>query len=172
MKRSIQLVTLVAFVFAAFTVSAQSVKPVRFGHVDTRQLMEIMPDVKKARATLQAKGDELQKDLEAMEAKGMALYKEYQDNEKTYSDLKRQSSQQEIQELGNRIQRFREVAEEQLRTTEEELLKPIYEKMQNAIKQVGDENNFTYIFDVGAIVYVSPSSEDILPLVKKKLGLL
>jgi outer membrane protein len=38
---------------------------------------------------------------------------------------------------------------------------------------VARENGFTYIFDLsrGSVIYFSEQSEDILPLVKKKLGL-
>ncbi len=58
-------------------------------------------------------------------------------------------------------------------TARDELLHPIYEKATNAIKEVGKENGFTYIFDLnsGGVVYVAETSEDVLPLVKKKLGL-
>ena len=43
----------------------------------------------------------------------------------------------------------------------------------NAIKEVGKENGFTYVFDLsaGGILYFADNTEDILPLVKKKLGL-
>lgn len=46
-------------------------------------------------------------------------------------------------------------------------------KATNAIKEVAKENGFTYIFDMssGAILFASETSEDILPLVKKKLGI-
>ncbi|MDR2414355.1 MAG: OmpH family outer membrane protein [Odoribacteraceae bacterium] len=174
MKKSIQLVMLVAFVFAAVTVSAQSVKPIKLGHIETEKLMEIMPEVKKAEGTARAKGEEYQKTLEEMLTQRITLVKDYQDNEKTYSEVKKKSLEQEIADLERRIQQFRENAEVNLRSTQEELFKPIFEKIQKAIKQVGDENSFTYIFEIGsgAINYVSPASEDVLPLVKKKLGLL
>jgi outer membrane protein len=40
-----------------------------------------------------------------------------------------------------------------------------------AIKTVGKENGFTYIHDQAALLYAADNSEDILPLVKKKLGI-
>ena len=45
-------------------------------------------------------------------------------------------------------------------------------KQQQAIADVAKENGYSYIFDVsaGALLY-QPDSDDILPLVKKKLGL-
>jgi outer membrane protein len=54
-----------------------------------------------------------------------------------------------------------------------QLFQPIQEKAIGAVNEVAEENKFTYILDTGtgAVVYVSPESEDILPLVKAKLGL-
>ena len=50
---------------------------------------------------------------------------------------------------------------------------PIANKIQQAIKKVGDENGFTYIIDNSAniVPYVSPSAENVLPLVKKALNI-
>ena len=54
-----------------------------------------------------------------------------------------------------------------------QLFQPIQEKAIKAVNEVAEENGFTYILDTGAgaVVYSSPSSLDILPLVKTKLGL-
>jgi outer membrane protein len=174
MKKTIQLVTLIAFVFAAFTVSAQGVRPIKLGHIETGKLMEIMPEVKKAEEGMKTKAEEFQKTFDTMQAKWETLLKEYQENEKTYSEPKKKDMQQELQDLQRRMQRFEEEAGQQLQAARESLLKPIFDKIQNAIKQVGNENGFTYIFEMGsnAISYASPTSEDVLPLVKKKLGLL
>ena len=52
-------------------------------------------------------------------------------------------------------------------------MQPIMDKALNAIKAVGKENGFTYIFDMsqGGILFNADNTEDVLPLVKKKLGL-
>ena len=89
------------------------------------------------------------------------------------SDVIRASKEQELQELQQRIQNFQQLAVDNLRSTEQELFQPIMDKALNAIKEVGKENGFTYVFDLsaGGILYFADNTEDILPLVKKKLGL-
>jgi len=59
-----------------------------------------------------------------------------------------------------------------LQKKEQSLLQPIIDKAKNAINEVAKEGSFTYILDssVGVVLY-SVESDDILPLVKKKLGL-
>ncbi|MFC2096669.1 OmpH family outer membrane protein [Bacteroidota bacterium] len=47
------------------------------------------------------------------------------------------------------------------------------DKAQAAIEKVAKANGFTYVFDLGAggLLYFSDQSIDILPLVKKELGI-
>ncbi len=173
MKNTMKLFVLVAFLFAAFAASAQTTKPIKLGHIETAKLMSLMPEMQQAQKTLEAKEAEIRKELENMHAQYQKLIQEYQANEKTYSELTRTAKQQEIQGLAERIQSFQEIAQQQMVKTQEELLKPIMEKASNAIKEVGKENGFTYIFDLsnGSILYFADNSEDVLPLVKKKLGI-
>jgi outer membrane protein len=46
----------------------------------------------------------------------------------------------------------------------------VQKKAQETIQQVAKENGYTYVFLKDALL-VSPPAEDLLPLVKKKLGL-
>ena len=59
-----------------------------------------------------------------------------------------------------------------IQTKEQELLEPILTKARKAIEDVATEGNFTYIFDKssGNILYAK-ESENVIALVKKKLGL-
>lgn len=173
MKNTMKLFTLVALLFAAFTVSAQTTKPVKLGHINTGELMNLMPEMKKAQDSLAVKDAEIRKQLQEMEQQYQRLMQEYQNNMNTYTDLTRTAKEQEIQGLIERIQSFQQIAQQQMAQTQEQLLKPIMEKASKAIQEVGKENGFTYIFDLstGAILYVAEDSIDVLPLVKKKLGL-
>ena len=55
---------------------------------------------------------------------------------------------------------------------EQELLEPILSKARKAIEEVAKEGKYTYIFDkTGGTILYANESEDVLPLVKKKLGL-
>ena len=54
---------------------------------------------------------------------------------------------------------------------QQQLLEPVNKKIHDAIQSVGAENNYTYVFDVASVVYVSPTADDITQLVKTKLGI-
>ena len=74
-----------------------------------------------------------------------------------------------MQESG---QQFETVIQQLVQAKREELLKPILDKVDVAIKAVGKEGGYLYIFDTstGATLYAL-ESEDVLPKVKAKLGL-
>lgn len=157
---------------AALSVSAQQ-RPLKLGHIESSKLIAAMPEMAEAQKKLQAKQDEVQKESQNLREQYQKLITEYTQNQKTYSDIIRTSKEQEINELGQRIQKFEELAMNELQKSRDEVLQPVMDKATNAIKEVAKENGFTYIFDMnsGAIVYAAETSEDILPLVKKKLGI-
>ena len=134
--------------------------------------MQIMPGREEAQTTLQKEIDELQNTLKNMQNELEQRYNEYVGKKDQLSDLIRQTKERELQDMGNRIQEFQENAEKKLQDRQQEVLKPIIDKAKKAIEDVAKENGYTYIFDtsVGALLY-QQDSDDILPLVKKKLGI-
>ena len=169
MKNMIKLVAVVAFLLTAMGVSAQ----VKLGHIETQKLIQAMPEMASARKTMETKQAEIEKELTNMQEQFKVKLDEYSKNGKTMSDVIRASKEQELQELQQRIQSFQQIAMDNLKKTHAELMQPIMDKALNAIKAVGKENGFTYIFDMsqGGILFNADNTEDVLPLVKKKLGL-
>ena len=76
-------------------------------------------------------------------------------------------------DLQSRIQQFQVNAEGEFENKRAELLKPILDKIQNAINTVGKEKGYTYVLDLatGAAVYVGTDAVDCTKDVKAKLGI-
>jgi outer membrane protein len=106
-----------------------------------------------------------------MQAELQQLYNDYMAKESQMSDLIKKTKQTELQEKGSRIEKFQQDAQISLQEKEKELLTPIIDKAKNAIRDVAKENGYTYIFDSAVGVTLYEGGDDILPLVKKKLGL-
>lgn len=70
------------------------------------------------------------------------------------------------------MEEFNTQAQTDLRNKEEELTAPIIARARKAVEDVAKESGYTYIFNStdGLLLYATPS-DDILPLVKKKLGI-
>ena len=82
--------------------------------------------------------------------------------------------QKELQELNEKGMQFQADAQQQLQKAYAEMMEPIYKKIDDAIKAVGQEGGYVYIFDLNRtdIPFVNESlSTDVTPIVKGKLGL-
>ena len=80
----------------------------------------------------------------------------------------------ELQELQEKGMQFQQDASQQLQQSWMEMLQPIAQKIDDAIKAVGQEGGYVYIFDLSStnIPYVSTTlSTDVTTAVKGKLGL-
>jgi len=76
--------------------------------------------------------------------------------------------------MQQKIEQYRYDAQARAQQKQEEILSPIIDKAKSAIQTTAKENGYTYIFDtsVGVLLYWPETSDDILPLVKKKLGII
>ena len=164
------IVVLVALL--AFGGSAMAQKNVKLGHINSNDLMQIMPGRDTAMALLQKEVEDLQSEMEAMKKEYETRVNDYLAKKDQLSELIRKTKESDIQAMGARIEEFQANAQKLLEERQEALLKPIVDRAKAAIEEVGKENGYTYIFDagVGAVLY-SQDSDDIMPLVKKKLGL-
>ena len=73
--------------------------------------------------------------------------------------------------MNQRIQLFYQTAEQDIQKKQQELLLPVHEKMVKAIKTVGEREGYTYIFDSAAMQYIAEGANDVMPAVKKELGI-
>lgn len=145
---------------------------VKLGHINSNDLMELMPGRDTAIVQLEAYAKGLEDQLKAMNTEFETKYQEYLANEATYLEPVKAAKQQELVDLQKRITDFQSNAQELLSKKEAELIQPLIDKAKKAIDEVAKEHGYTYIFDtgVGAVVYYQ-DSDDIMALVKKKLGI-
>lgn len=145
----------------------------KLGHINSNELLLAMPERASVENNIKKYAQDLEAQLGTMTKEYQAKVQTYQANEATMTDAIKQDKIKEITNLEERIAEFQQSAQKDLQQKEETLLKPIIDKAKKAIEDVAKENNYTYIFDsgVGVLLY-QKDSDDIMPLVKKKLGLL
>lgn len=153
-----------------FTVMAQDLK---IGVFNSQELMSAMPETNAAMSELETMKLNFSKEAEKLQAEFEKKYQEYASTAETLEPAIRQYKETELARLQQSIQEFATSAENNLKKKQQELMMPIINKINQAIKKVGDENNFTYIIDNAAniIPYVSPKAENVLPLLKKALNI-
>ena len=167
MFKKIALVVLCAL---PFSLMAQEVK---LGHVNSQEILTIMPERTVIEKTIGDLQSQWEKELVSMREEYMAKLKEFQTKQATMPESIKSARQGEISDLEQRISTFNQTASEDLRKKQQELFTPVIDKVKKAINEVGSENGYLYIFDLStqSIIYQSPKSNDVTPLVKKKLGL-
>ncbi len=160
------------FVMAFFTTLGFSQTTLKLGHIDSNEILAMMPETDSLSNELKNYADYLDQQMSAMAMEYQSKVNDYQDNVATMSDLIRQTKEKEITDLQARIQAFQQSADQDLQAKQAELFNPLIERVKNAIDEVGRENGYTYILDVGAgaVIYYE-GGDDVLPLVKKKLGI-
>lgn len=167
-----KILTLLFVAIVVCSGSAMAQKTIKLGHINSNELMQIMPGRDSAQAVLQKEMEDLESTLKSMSSELETRYNDYLAKQDAMSDLIKQTKQRELQDMQARAQEFQKNAEQQLQDRQAELLKPIIDRARKAIEEVAKENGYTYVFDsgVGTLLY-SPESEDLMPLVKKKLGI-
>ena len=168
MKNIMKIIAALLLIITASGVSAQ-----KFAHINSQELLAAMPESDSAQAMIEKLAANYESQLEEMQVELNKKYDDYLNNRDSYTDLIRQTKESEISDLQSRIQQFETIATQELQTKRTELLRPILDKANGAIKNVAETNNFIYVFDIsqGNPIYYSDQSVDILPLVKVKLGL-
>ncbi|MFM1828315.1 MAG: hypothetical protein RL624_556 [Bacteroidota bacterium] len=163
-------ITLLTALFGTF-ISASFAQN-KFGYINSRELLEVMPEVKKADSSLQIYAKSFQDQLESMSKEYESKVKDFQANEKTMNEAVKEVKVKEVQQLQERMEALQQSAQEKTSKRREEMYKPILEKADKAIKDVAKENKYDYIFDAsGGAILFAKDSDNVLSLVKTKLGI-
>lgn len=145
----------------------------KIGHIDVNKTLTSMPEYDSAQIQLERDANEFSTMLDNLQVAYNKLVDDYNTNKNNYSDLVLESKESAIIQAEENITGFQQNASQQLQQKNIELLQPIYDKIQNAMDKVATEGEFTYILDIsqGAVVFVSPNSQDIGQLVLSELGI-
>jgi len=163
------LVVIVLFV-ASMNVQAQTTA--KIGHIDFAQIVSVMPGQDSINKKLQVHVASLESQMKAMQNEYEAKVNDYQATQATMSQIIKQTKEKEILDLQQRIEAFNQQAQYEIQNKQMELTQPLIDRIQAAIKAVGKENGFTYILNGNEqIILYSEGGINVLPLVKKKLGI-
>jgi outer membrane protein len=168
MTKPVKFLVAVALICSSAFAQAQ----IKLGHINSTQLLGMMPETKIADSTLQKFGESLQAQMKTMSAEYDTKIADYQEKSPSMAEPVKEAKEKEIRDLGQRIQDFQESAQTSVQKKKEEVYSPIIKKAEEAIKGIAKEKGYTYVFDssVGVLLY-SNDSDDMMSMVKQKLNL-
>lgn len=145
----------------------------KIGYINKQELLTAMPESATAMKALEDMNLKYITEGKKLEEEFQRKYQEYAEQADTLDAAIRKYKENELARLQQSIQEFSKSADETLKKKQQELFVPIIAKMDEAIKKVGDQNGFTFIFDNSAniITYKSAQAIDVTSLVKKSLGI-
>ena len=145
-----------------------------FGHVNSQDILNAMPEAATAQLALQSELEVLQQTGQTMMQEFESQQKQFQIDQENMNDAIRNTKLKELEDLQARILTFEQTAEQSIQMKQAELFEPILTKIQNAIDEVAKEKGYSYVFDIvglqGGMVY-KDDSYDITTMVKTKLNL-
>lgn len=161
-------IALILLFIAPLSVFAQ-----KFGHIKTQEIMEAMPEYTKAQTDIETMQQQYQNELKIAEEDFTKKFTAYQQEQATLPKNIKERREKELQDLQERAMQMQQDARQQLEQSWMQMLQPIAKKIDDAIKAVGQEGGYVYIFDLSTtnIPFVNETlSTDVTGAVKTKLG--
>ncbi|MEM1320194.1 MAG: OmpH family outer membrane protein [Bacteroidota bacterium] len=172
MKKLFQFMLLM---FAFTALSSNTTFAQKYGHLNSGNLLSQMPEVTKADEALATYQEKLG---EAFKVKVDAFQKKYNDlvqqvNTGTMSQVQIQTEENALREEQAALAKEEQDNVAKVQQKRQELLQPLLDNVDKAIKEVGKENGYSMIFETSIIntILFAEDADDVMPLVKKKLGI-
>lgn len=149
-----------------FTADAQ-----RYGVVDTKYILDKIPDYKEAQKKLDQFSEQWQKEIDDKQTALDKLYKDYEAEQVMLSDELKKKREAEIfnkEKEVRELQRKRFGFEGDLFKKRQELVKPVQDKVYNAIQKIAVAKQYDFILDKSegiTVIFADPKldrSEDVL----------
>jgi len=160
--------------FISLAPLAAVAQDMKLAYLNAQEIFAAMPELSGIETQLNTKQEEISKN-------GQALVDEFNKKNEEFnktpasSEAVKQDQQKQLAQIQERYQVYLQNSQQEIQQLQQKLLEPVNKKIADAIKAVGDENKYTFVFDVSTmqspIVYVSPTATNITPIVKTKLGL-
>ncbi len=163
------------FFAAAFLFTAGNAYAQKYAYVDTEYILNKIPEYGDAQAELDELAVDWQKEIEAKFAKISEMYDKYRAEAVLLPEDIKQQREDEIVKMEKEAKALQKKyfgSEGDLFIRRQELIKPIQDKVYNAIEEMATRKNYDFIFDKAGeltILFADPNL-DISNDVLEKMG--
>jgi outer membrane protein len=143
--------TLVGFLLLFSTMAYSQLK---IGWVDSEVILRELPEAQKVQTDLTGAAGKVQTEVERMKTTLNTKYSEYQQKQGLMTDQAKQTAQQELVDMQNRILQYQKEKSDSLALLQQRMFKPVRDKIIKAIDAVAKEETFNFIFDKGGDISI------------------
>ena len=163
----------IALIAVMFTLPLGAMAQAKFGHMNSQEIITVMPEFTKAQADLDALSKQYREEMQRSEEEFNRKYQELlqQQDSLPKNILERRSK--EVQDMAQCQQQFQLEAYQAMEKAQQEAMVPIYKKLDDAVQAVGKAEGVVYIFDIARtpVAYIGTGSIDLTAKVKTQLGI-
>lgn len=146
----------------------------KIGYINSQQIIAQYKEAQDAQEQLDKINREWEAEGRELQTQFQELGQQLESQSLLLSEERQREKQAELQALYQKIQQFQNEKWGQngeFFRRQEEIMKPIYDKINAAIQKIGEEERYDYIFDTvaGNIVYVSDNTNDLTEFVIEEL---
>lgn len=156
--------------------STFSFAQLKIGYIDSDAIMDNLPDVQDARQKLDALIQEWQTELSKLESDWKTKYDDYEKRKLIMTDQLRSETEASLVQLETQIAQYREKkfgTNGELFQKQDELMKPVQNKIFVALKEIAEADDYDYVFDRSGDIMILFAKEkyDLTSQVLEKLKL-
>lgn len=164
--KNLKTLLLIAVLTLGFnTVQAQS----KIAHINIQELIQLMPETKTMNTTLAQLEKTYVDDIKAENTSLEAKYAKFQKEAASQTKEENEKRQLEIEQGQRKLSLGQQAAQQELSKKNQELITPIIEKADAAVKAVAKTQGYDYVLDSSVLLVANGT--DLLSLVKTHLGI-
>ena len=155
-----------------------SAAEIKIGYVDSNEIMSKFEEVRQVQVDLEKEQRRLESEFNYLVGQLDSLQQDYDRQRLLMSEMRRQEKENEIINMKKSAEEFQLKKfgpEGEIYRKQNELLKPVLSKIDDAIQKVGNEQGYDFILDAmsGALLYALDShnlTEDVMDELSKATG--
>ena len=163
----------IALLVVMFALPLGAMAQAKFAHMNSHDVIAVMPEFTKAQADLDAMSKKYQDEMQRTNEEFQKKYQEFLAQADSLPKNIAERRQKELQDMAQRQEQFQQEAYQSMQKAQQDAMAPIYKKLDEAIQAVGKTEGVVYIFDLARtpIPFVGAQSVDVTAKVKTQLGI-
>jgi len=162
----------IVFIACCVVLTAFSAQAQRYAVIDSKFILEKLPEYKEAQKALDAFSEQWQQEIDQKQALVDKMYKDYEAEQVMLSDVLKKKREDELynkeKELRD-LQKKRFGFEGDLFKKRQELIKPIQDRVYNAVQKLALEKQYDFILDKSegiTVIFADPKLDRSLDVLR------
>ena len=134
----------IALLVVMFALPLGAMAQAKFAHMNSQDVIAVMPEFTKAQADLDAMSKKYQDEMQRTNEEFQKKYQEFLAQADSLPKNIAERRQKELQDMAQRQEQFQQEAYQSMQKAQQDAMAPIYQKLDEAIQAVGKAEGGNY----------------------------